>query len=99
VLVYYNRVREPRTACNSPAICGLHRPVSSALYASYGNDEAGPELWAQPHLDTIKTRPRIERLRWSRPRLVHVRFNSDSDRQPSKCDPALRANRRHCRSR
>jgi hypothetical protein len=32
------------------------------------------------------------RLRWSRPRLVHVRFNSDSDRQPSKRDPALRAN-------
>ena len=31
------------------------------------------------------------RLRWSRPRLVHVRFNSDSDRQPSKRDPALRA--------
>ena len=24
------------------------------------------------------------RLRWSRPRLAHVRFNSDSDRQPSK---------------
>jgi hypothetical protein len=32
------------------------------------------------------------RLRWSRPRLVHVRFNPDSDRQPSKRDPALRAN-------
>jgi len=31
------------------------------------------------------------RLRWSRPRLVHVRFNSDSDRQPSKRDRALRA--------
>jgi len=31
------------------------------------------------------------RLRWSRPRLVHVRFNSDSDRQPSNRDPALRA--------
>jgi hypothetical protein len=25
-----------------------------------------------------------------KPRLVHVRFNSDSDRQPSKRDPALR---------
>ena len=32
------------------------------------------------------------RPRWSRPRLVHVRFASDSDRQPSKGDPALRAN-------
>ncbi len=32
------------------------------------------------------------RLRWSRPRLVHVRFNPDSERQPSKRDPALRAN-------
>jgi hypothetical protein len=31
------------------------------------------------------------RLRWSRPRLVHVRFNSDSDRQPSRRDRALRA--------
>jgi len=31
------------------------------------------------------------RLRWSAPRLVHVGFNSDSDRQPSKRDPALRA--------
>ncbi len=31
------------------------------------------------------------RLRWSRPRLVHVRFNSDSDRQPSNRDLALRA--------
>ena len=31
------------------------------------------------------------RLRWSRPRLVHVRFTSDSDRQPSKRDPSLRA--------
>ena len=30
-----------------------------------------------------------------RPRLVHVRFNSDSDRQPSKRDPALRAMTRH----
>ena len=30
------------------------------------------------------------RLRWSRPRLAHVRFNSDSDRQPSNRDPALR---------
>jgi hypothetical protein len=37
------------------------------------------------------------RLRWPRPRLVHVRFNSDSDRQPSKRDPALRANGRHPR--
>ncbi len=35
------------------------------------------------------------RPRWSRPRLVHVRFNSDSDRQPSKRDPALRAKNRH----
>ena len=35
------------------------------------------------------------RLRWSRPRLVHVRFTSDSDRQPSKRDPSLRANKRH----
>ena len=34
------------------------------------------------------------RLRWSRPKLVHVRFNSDSDRQPSKRDPALRAKNR-----
>ena len=34
------------------------------------------------------------RLRWSRPRLVHVRFTSDSDRQPSKRDPSLRANKR-----
>ena len=31
------------------------------------------------------------RLRWSRPRLIHVRFNSENDRQPSKRDPALRA--------
>jgi hypothetical protein len=31
------------------------------------------------------------RLRWSRPRLGPVRFNSDSDRQLSKRDPALRA--------
>jgi hypothetical protein len=31
------------------------------------------------------------RLRWSRPRLVHVRFNPDSDRQLSTRDPALRA--------
>ena len=38
------------------------------------------------------------RPRWSRPRLVHVRFNPDSDRQPSKRDPALRAKKRlmHC---
>jgi hypothetical protein len=35
------------------------------------------------------------RLRCSRPRLVHVRFASDSDRLPSKRDPALRATRRH----
>ena len=33
------------------------------------------------------------RLRWSRPRLVHVRFSPDSDRQPSKRDSALRATR------
>ena len=38
------------------------------------------------------------RLRWSRPRLVHVRFNSDSDRLPTNCDPSLRANSQlmHC---
>jgi hypothetical protein len=34
------------------------------------------------------------RRAWSRPRLVHVRFDPDSDRQPSKRDPALRANNR-----
>ncbi len=37
------------------------------------------------------------RLRWSRPRLVRVRFNSDSDRQPSKRDPPLRARHGHQR--
>ena len=37
------------------------------------------------------------RLRWSRPRLAHVRFTSDSDHQPSKRDPALRATNRHAR--
>jgi len=39
-----------------------------------------------------------ERPRWSRPRFVHVRFGSDSDRDPSKRDPALRATSRlmHC---
>ena len=38
------------------------------------------------------------RLRWSRPRLVHVRFTSDSDRQPSNRDPALWARSKlpHC---
>ncbi len=33
--------------------------------------------------------PGHSRLRWSRPGIVHVPFNSDSDRQPSKRDLAL----------
>ena len=42
-------------------------------------------------LEQLMSQKGHSRLGWSRPRLVHVRFTSDSDRQPSKRDPALRA--------
>jgi hypothetical protein len=73
-------------------------PPSSAANESWPHEQ-----FCQSAFDALKAvvargTPRAaihSRLRWSRPRLVHVRFTSDSDRQPSKRDPSLRARKRH----